>query len=722
MARSDPSRKLYRRADLERLINPRSVAIVGVSQNPKSFGSETLANLEAASYSGSMYPINARYTAIGEKRCYPSVDSLPEVPDCVIVAVPRAAVEPVIIDCANRGVGGVVVYASGYVETGKPERIEQQARLISLARESGMRVLGPNCMGLLNFNSGFIGSFTLTRNVLPPRQGAIGLVSQSGAIAFSMAQSMQRGISFSHILTSGNACDVDIADQIAYLMEEPTCKVVACVFEGMQDPARLMEAASIAPEKPVIVYKIATGNQGAAAAMSHTGSLAGSHAAYRAAFARAGIIVVDTLEALIETSAFFAKAPRPKSKGVGVLATSGGACIMSADMAEVHGIALPQPGAATQSVLESVIPEFGSARNPCDVTAQVLTSYEALSACTEAMMADDRFGALVVPHPYAREEPERRRIFSEAAERHGKALCNVWLSEWLEGPGTYETEEDQHVALFRSMHRCFAAIAAWHQREDWLRNQPRESPATITAETMETATKLIVSSQENVLVERQAKAVLDVFGIPVVHDRLVQDVDAAVAAAQSCGYPVVLKVESPELPHKTEAGVIRLGLRNEEEVRQAYESIITNACKHVARSRVAGVLVQPMVASGIEVLIGARVDPQFGPLIVVGLGGIFVELLNDTVLELAPVTHTEAESMLNRLKGRALLTGFRGSAPVDLDKLADIVCRVSELIATQRHLIEEIDVNPLICNADGIMAVDALIVRRSERQHDDTRI
>ncbi len=710
-------RKVYRHADLDRMFAPKSVAVVGVSPTAGGFGSRTLAILKQGKFGGRIYPVNTKYERIGEEQCYPSIRELPETPDCVIIAVPRDGVEPIVVDCAERGVGGVVIYSSGYSETGRADRAKQQARLVQISRESGLRILGPNCIGLLNYTNRFLGTFFIPVPDAPlraPRPDAVGIVSQSGALGFALSQAIERGMSFSHVLACGNACDVDVADQISYLADDPNCRAIACVFEGMSNPRRIIDAAEVAhaANKPLVIYKMAVGVQGAAAAISHTGSLAGSSAAYRAAFKRAGIVVVDNLEALLETASFFAKAPlQPKSLGVAVVATSGGSCIMSADMAERHNVPLPQPTAEAREVLERVVPEFGSPRNPCDVTAQVVGDPESLRACVDAIMGDDTFGALVVPQVHASTVTAARiKVFSEAAGRYGKIACAVWLNEWLEGPGSLETEIDPNVVMFRSMDRCFATLAAWNEREQWLRAQPRKLTRTSPADAALTVAKLLDGAGNRILTEREAKKILGAYGVPVVQEDLVQSGDDAVAVASRMGFPVAMKIESPDLPHKTEAGVIRLNLGTAAEVQTALDEVMANAKRVSPSPRVNGVLIQPMIPAGTEIMIGARVDPLFGPLVVVGLGGILVELLKDTALDLAPITHDEALAMIGGLKGKAALTGFRGSLPVNLDKLANIVCRLSELIADQQELISELDVNPLICSGDRIIAVDALIV------------
>jgi len=712
------ARPLYTAAEMRRLFAPRSIAIVGASATPGSFGAVTLANIAGPGrFEGTVQVVNARYAEIGGRPCHPSVSALPETPDCVFVAVPRDAVEGVVRECAQRGVGGVVLFSSGFGETGRPERVQEQQRLVAIAREAGMRLLGPNCVGYMNYGLGIVGTFGAASFRGKPDAPAVGLVSQSGAVGAALAQAQEHGLLLSHLLTCGNASDVDVADQVAYLAADPACRAVACVFEGMAEPARFLAAAALCHEagKPLVVHKLGTSTRGAAAAVSHTGSVAGSHAAYRAAFEQAGVVMVDEIEALLDTTSFFAKAPRPKARGVAVAAVSGGACIGLADRAEEQGVDLPHPGEATMAALERLIPEYGSPGNPCDMTAQVLATPKQLHECFEALMADERYGALVVAHTFAYEAATARiETLGRAAAEHGKIACNLWLTQHLEGPGAWESERHPHVATFRSMRHCMAALAAWHRRADWLARRGEAAARLSAPDAAVRAAALIEASPNATLTEREGKEVLACYGVPVVRERLVQTADEAVAAAAEAGLPalaVVLKVESPDIPHKTEAGVIRLNLRTVAEVRAAFDEVMARGRAVQPPARITGVLVQPMVPAGTEIMVGARVDAQFGPMVVVGLGGVFVELLRDTAVRVAPVGAAEARRMLGELKAQRALAGFRGAAPVQLDRLAEIVARVSELAADQRERIAELDVNPLVCDGERIVAVDALIAR-----------
>jgi acetate---CoA ligase (ADP-forming) len=385
---------------------------------------------------------------------------------------------------------------------------------------------------------------------------------------------------------------------------------------------------------------------------------------------------------------------------------------MAADRAEQHGVPLPQPPPEVRAILESRIPEFGSSRNPCDVTAQVLSDPESLAICADALLGDPQYGVLVSPLTYGYAPSAKRpQVYSALAEQHGKMACVVWQTEWQDGPGVVEANRCERVALFRSMNACFAALAAWHGRAA-RRAECAEVVAATPAETITQARSLIADAANDTLTERQAKAVLALYGVPVVGETLARTAGDAVNAAAALGYPVVLKVESPDLPHKTEAGVIRLNLRSGDEVRAGYAAVMANADKVSPAPRINGVLVQPMVQPGIELVIGARNDPLFGPLIVVGLGGILVEVLQDTALAPAPVTPLQAEDLLRQLKGVKLLQGFRGMAAVDMPRLAQVISDVSRFAADHRDTVAELDVNPLICAGERITAVDALIVLR----------
>ena len=493
-----------------------------------------------------------------------------------------------------------------------------------------------------------------------------------------------------------------------------------CIFEGLDDPSRLIEAGEIAwaANKPLVACKLGVSEHGAEAALSHSGSLAGSPAAYRALFERAHITVVDDLEALVETASFFVKAPaRPKARGVAVMAVSGGAAVFATDKADRYDVPMPQPHAATRKALDEFVPDFGSTRNPCDMTAMVGRNPKNIPGTANALAADDHYGAVLFAQTSVNPKtPLELAQIGEACTAHGKIACISWMGGWVGGPGSTEAEADPKTAFFQSVDRAMATLGAWFKRDDarllWEKSGPRKLTRHSPADAAPRAAKLIDASTNSTLTEREAKEVLACYGVPVVGETLVQSQAEAVSAAQALGFPVAMMVESPDLPHKTEVGVIRLNLKTAEDVKGAYDAVMANANKVSPKPRLNGVLVQPMVPSGAEIMVGGKIDPLFGPLIVTGLGGILVELMKDTTLDLAPVTRDEARTMLGKLKGKAMLTGFRGSEPVDQDQLADVIVRLSEFIDDQKGRIAELDVNPLICAGSRVIAVDALIVKK----------
>ncbi len=715
-------RPVYGRAELRRLIDPASVAIIGLSQQEGGFGTRTLANMRRCE-TVRIYGVNPKAEKLHGVDCFATIGDAPEKIDCAVIATPRERVETLVEQCAAAGVGGCIIYASGYAETGREDRQRQQERLAAIARSSGLRIVGPNCIGIVNNfrHAGLM--FLSTYETTPWRPGPIGLISQSGALGYTLAQACERGGNFSHYFTAGNSCDVDVCDFVSYLAEDPDCRVITCLVEGVKDGERLIEAGekALAADKPVVIYKMATGAAAAQAAMSHTGTLAGANAAYDAVFRRCGMISVDNLEQVYETASFLAKAGRPKAPGVAVMATSGGACVITADKAELHRVALPQPGPEAQAVLDAAIPDFGSARNPCDVTAQVINDPDSFMRCTRAMLEDPAYGALILPQVVSGELTINRvPVVAALAEGAGKPICITWINEWLEGPGSALYEANPNTAVFRSTDRCFRALAAWHWREQ-IRRMPLPVARRVSGKPAAAAARRLLDAAGPRLSEAEAKSVLAAYGVPVARDALVQDVEGAVAAAAEIGYPVAIKIDSPDIAHKTEAGVVKLGLHDEAAVRQAVAAVTAAVARIEPALAIRGISVQPMIPPGIELVVGARLDPQFGPLIVAGMGGVLVELLADTAVDLAPVDRTGARRMLESLKGYKLLTGYRGARGVDLDRVADIIVAVSELATDLADSIGEIDVNPVICAIDvnpvicapeRITAVDGLIVRR----------
>lgn len=718
VASSAAGRPLYGREELRRLIDPRSVAVIGASETPGSFGARTLDNIRIG-YAGQVYPVNPRYRRIAGMRCYAGLEELPEVPDCVIVIVPGEQVEPIVETAARIGVGGVIIYSAGFAEVGRPELVETQRRIVETARAAGLRLLGPNCVGIANLQSMVGLNFMPKFNEMPMVRGPIGLISQSGALGYCVLQAMERGIGFSHYLSPGNSCDVDVCDLINYLVEDPGTEVIACMFEGVTDGARLVEAGrrALAAGKPLLVYKLANDEIGRRTALSHTGTMAGSETAYRAAFDRAGIVAIDSWEEVLETAVLFSKAGRPQACGIGVMASSGGAAVMAADKAGEVGVPLPPPQDSTRAALARVVPDFGSTANPCDLTAESLKNAQMYGECIRAFAEDPGFAAVVVPMMSSHRPAtvERARFLSELADGLPKPVCLVWINEWLNGPGSEVYDASARISMFRSMTRCMKALGHWldyHERRPLLLADADAAPDSGIAERALAA--LGPDLRRGTLGESRSKSILAACGVPVTRESLARDPAAAAAAARAIGFPVALKIDSPDIPHKTEAGVIRLGVGDERAVEAATAELLSVAASLPGPPAVNGVLVQQMVSGGVEMMIGARRDPQFGPLVLCGFGGVDVELVHDVAVALAPVSREQARRMILSLRRAPLLTGHRGRLPLDVDALADAVCRVSQLACALRGQVAEIDVNPFVLGARGGVAVDALLVTEPE--------
>ena len=642
--------------------------------------------------------MNPKYLKVGEHACYPSLAALPGKPDLVALVVPREGVEAALNEAAAAGAGGVVVYASGYGEMARDEGAAAQQRLAGIARAARMPVLGPNCMGLVNHELGVGVSFIPEYSKMPRRLGPIAFVSQSGALGYCLAQAAERGLGFRYFFSAGNSSDVDVADLIGAMAEDPEVRAIACLFEGVPSAQRLLEAGEKARRagKPVIVYKLGVSEDGAAAARSHTSSLAGSGAAFRALFDRAGFVAVDNYEALVEYAKFFAAAGKPLARGVAVVSGSGGAGIIAADMAARHGVPMPQPSEKTTAALRTVVPEFGAARNPCDPTGQVLSVPESYNKCCQALLDDPQYGVLLCAMSVASRETGAKRStdIAHLARSQPKPISVVWVSEWLQGPASEAYEADDRVGFFRSLDRCYGAIAAWQR---W------HEAAPSTQERLSKKNVSVLSGKTGTLTEREAKAVLGQYGLRGVAERAAQNADEAVKAASELGYPVVLKADG-DIAHKTEAGAVTLDLRDADAIRAACVAM------KIAKN---GFLVQPMMKGGVELVVGIKRDAQVGPVLLVGLGGVLVEIMRDTALALAPVGLAEARRMLESLKGFKLLQGYRGTPAADLDAVCDAIARISEFAADFADEVEEVDVNPLLARPDGAIALDALIVLRT---------
>lgn len=694
-------------AALRRVLSPRSVALVGVSADPASFGARSTTNLR--DFAGPVWTVNPKYAGqeLHGRPCYASVADLPEAPDCVLLALPRAGVLAGVQAAADRGAGGAIIYASGYGETGLPDRVAEEDALRETARARGLPLVGVNCLGIVDHTIRAGVTFMPEYPRLTAPAGGVAVTSQSGALGYALMQAAERGFSLCHMATAGNATDLDVCDLAAYQLSMPECRSVALAVEGLRDARRLFLLGDAARKagKAVVVLKLGRGEAGAAAAVSHTGSLAGSADAWSAAFRRAGMAEVEDFDALLETAGLFAKAPRPKARGVAIVTPSGGAGIMAADHAEALGLDMPQPAPETERVLRGAIPEFGAPRNPCDLTAQVATNPAMFDACMDAMLGDAQYGVVVMPVVYSHHATTRGRMESMRphALKHGKPVCIAWISEQLEGPGALAADSAPELPLFRSTRRLMDAIRLWLEHDA---GAPEGTPAAPPGLGGAVAS---LPAGGAVLMEAEAKALFARAGLPVVEERRAATADAAAEAAAALGFPVVLKLDSPDIAHKTEVGGVRLDLGDAAAVREAFDAIAASARRQAPDARVDGVLVQRMARRGVELILGAKRDPQFGPMVLVGTGGVQAELWRDVALDLAPVAAGRAEAMLRSLKGFPLLDGFRGAERADIRAVAEAVAAFSVLVAAAGERIAEAEINPLIAGPWGCLAVDGLV-------------
>lgn len=697
-------RPLRTGAELRRLFDPGSVCVVGVSEKPGNFGVMTLENLRG--FDGTLSAVHPRLTEVAGVPCVPSLRDLPEPPDCVVICTPAATIPDLLEEAAEIGAGGAVVYASGFAETGEAGAA-LQARIAEIAGRTGLRVLGPNCLGFINHVRRTGVTFAPAYLEVPHLVGPVGVVSQSGAMRDIFQQAPRRGMGLSHMLAAGNSADMDVWDLVAFLIDDPDTKAVACIFEGVQDGARLAEVGARArvAGKTVVACNIATGESSKRVAQSHTGAMASADAVVAAALQAAGIVQVHDIEDLCPTAAFFAKAPaRPSGQGSFVISTSGGACVLAAAKAEAAGVALPAPKPDTEARLRAVLPDFVPAQNPCDATAMVLARRESFMECMQAFLDDPDYAAGLIAFPaYSVGGTESRVEFigEVAAANPERMMCVVWMVEWPEAPPALMAEKHPNLALFRSMRQCMAALRAWQDRAEI----PAEAPR-LTAEDRTPAS--------GPLDEAKAKALLAARGIGVTREAVVADAEAAVQAAAGMGGPVAMKVSSSAIQHKTEIGGVRLNLSDPGEIREAFEALKAATLEAAPHAPFEGVLVQEMLPPGVELILGGFDDPVFGPVVTVGAGGVFAEAMRDAQLALAPVTVAQARAMLDRLRARPLLDGWRGGPAADIDAVAEAVARASELLADGAGWLAELDINPLIAGPGGAKAADALIVPKAE--------
>ncbi len=736
-------------------LNPRSIAIIGVRGGVfdpaarNSMARRFVENLLRHGYPGAIYPVHPRFDSVAGLPCYPSVSAIPGAVDAALLIVPKDKVAAALADCAAKGVKAVTVISSGYAETGAAGRADEAA-LVGFARSHGMRLTGPNCYGYFN-SHGRVNLFgspsLLTRPLL---NGHIGFVAQSGAIAGAILdRAQERGIGFSCMLTTGNQADIDNVDCIEYLIDDANTRVIALFAEAIGDAKRFRAAVQRAARagKPCVVLKTGASEVARQSALAHTGSLVGDDAVFDAAFRQDGVVRVHDPDELFLTAALLAHAgdamvpaPAGHAAAVALMSTSGAMGGILADGAARHGVQLADLTEATRAALQA-IPGISGGVNPLDVAmATFAADFSVVGQLAALLAADPNTGIVLLAVsglPYA------ERLVDDCAAAvlgTGKLFIPMWAGDHADLALAVPRLAQRGVTVFETCDSALRAIGALTQvRRHQAQSQEQlgatarataratapAAPAAPASRATHAAPQRIAAARallarcasgNRALTEHHSKQLLALYGIAIAPEEIASDAAAAVHAAARIGYPVALKIDSPDIVHKTEAGGLKLALGDAAAVRAAFAAVMRNAAAHQPQARLDGVLVTPMAAPGIEMVIGATTDPHFGPVLLAGLGGVLVEVLRDTALRVAPLTERDAHAMLAELRGAPLLRGVRGQGPANQAAIVQVLLALSALMQELGEWISAVDINPLIVHplghtpGPGTTVADALVV------------
>ncbi|MEU8196538.1 acetate--CoA ligase family protein [Microbispora amethystogenes] len=696
------------RPALDRLLSPRSIAMVGASNSPTRIGGTVFGNL-LRSFSGEVHPIHPKDEVVQGRTAFRRVGDLPEPVDLAVIAVPAPAVVDVVAECAARGVGGAAVITSGFAEAG-PEGRALQDRLTAVSRETGIRVIGPNCIGFMNSHGGVMANFMITPDQPMPEAGPVALVSQSGGFgSYITNKAVLAGLRLGWFVSTGNEADVNVATVLRHLVERPEVGVLLSFVETLRDPEVFVDTARRAAEldKPLVLLKAGRSEEAARAAMSHTASIVGSARVLDAVCRQYGVFVASTMEELLDLGTIFQDGRRARGNRVIVMTSSGGAGVLLADEAGQAGLSVPELPAEEQAALaaDMPVPFYGSTVNPVDTTAQTTAMPGAYSKVLNAVAASPSADMLAAV-TWAGPGPANDAIVEtyRTTAKPVAILSTAW-SEQFQRAG---------VPTFTDPRRAMVALAALAAQSARRPSPPGPARFTADAARVRRARELIAEAgRETTLLESTGKRILALYGVPVTREELVTDVEAAVEAAERIGGPVAIKAMSYRLPHKSDAGAIRLGLRGAEAVRAGYRKMLAEVARREPGAVVEGVLVQQMAPARIELTCGVQRDPVFGPMVAIGLGGVLIEVLSEAVLLRPPFDVDTALAALGGLLGGRLVTGRRGLSEDEQRAAARVMTGLGEL-ALELDEVAEVDVNPLRV-ADGVvLAADALIVVNHE--------
>jgi acyl-CoA synthetase (NDP forming) len=702
--------------DLTPLMKPKSIGVIGASQR-MGRATRVIVNLQRFGYDGRVFPINPKYDEILGLPCYPDLASTPEPPETVVIAIPGAEVPALLATAVERGVRGAIILSSGFGEAGPAGR-ERQAALERLAAR-GLLICGPNCYGVLNVR---LGSATFSADFAePPRAGHVAIVSQSGGFSHAVAEHLmrQRAVGLSYIVSCGNQAGLTVEDYVEFLVEDEDTAVIGVFVEGFRQPGKLRSTAALARErgKPIVALKVGRSENARQAMLAHTGSLAGTPEIVEAVLRQSGIVQVSSLNEMIDTLALMSAA-RDHRRGwrVAVLSGLGGECGRVSDVAARAGVDLPPLAGASVEALRRFMPDFANPRNPLDGTGAMYEDPTLFPRMIDVLLRDDTIDVLAVnlranvppPGGWAPSRPFSRALAN--ALRRGTDRLVLCFSSFAGGDLDQDvvgTLAEVGIPFLEGSETTMLALRHAREHRRFLEGRPdADGPELVPPRAPVPAT-----GERRVLGNAEAMALLREFGLPVVETLSATDADEAVRAADRLGYPAVLKVDSMDIVHKTDVGGVRLGCGDAGAVRRAFREMREELGRRAPAARIDGVLVQRMIGGGTEMILGIKHDPTFGPAVVCGFGGVFVEVLRDVAVGVPPLDAATARAMIAELRGHALLRGARGRPPADVAALAEALVRLAALADAQRHRIRALDINPLLVleQGRGVVAVDWLV-------------
>jgi acetyltransferase len=706
--------------DLQGFFAPKSLALVGATEDRSRFGGKVLHRLKHFGFDGPFYPINPSAQTVQGLPCFSSLRDLPEPAEHVGIAVPTKFIFDVLDDCAATGVRFVTVFSAGFTEAGDTEGLERQARLKAFVDKTGIRVMGPNCNGFVNFVEGL--AFTSSGTVTGARSapGNIGLVSQSGGAAQVnvMWRAQELGLNLSRQVSCGNCADLRVLDFVSYMVDDPHTDVIMVLVEDFGRGQDLFEVASRAAdrEKPIIVLKLGRTEAGSRAAASHTGAITGSDAVHDAVFKQCGMIRVNDCNELYERAMMFRRKKLPNGRRAAALSISGGNAAIIADLGEHLGVEWPRYDDSTQAGLAKLLPMHGRATNPSDVTSAVVGKPDVLRSCVDIIAADPNIDVVIPTLTFAvRSDVDQAVASIDTCE---KPLVLLWTGGCGDQPDFKARQLVQAgVPVYRDALACLRSVKDAMSYGEFIRaRNSREALRRPEGIDLKRA-GLMLRNNAGMLGERESKAFLKAYGFPVTEEYLAKTAAEAVGIYRRIGGRVALKIESKQILHKTESGAMRLGIEGAENIARAFDEVIGAARSYAPDAVLDGVLVQAMAPAGaIELILGIAPDPTFGSAIMVGLGGVHVEVLRDVSFRVGPIGIDDAHSMLRELRAYRLLEGVRGQKPVDMAALCGLISRLSWLAADFADEIDELDINPLFVYPQGQTpsVIDALVTTRQK--------